>query len=41
MAKAEDAPLATTKMEMVDASTTDSFKWRTEILTLEKYFKGN
>ena len=41
MAKAEDAPLATTKMEMVDASTTDSFKWKTEILTLEKYFKGN
>jgi len=41
MAKAEDAPLATTKMEMKDASTTDSFKWRTEIQTLEKYFKGN
>lgn len=41
MAKAEDAPLATTKMEMVDASTTDSFKWITEIQTLEKYFKGN
>ena len=41
MAKAEDAPLAPAKMEMEDASTTDSFKWITEIQTLEKYFKGN
>ena len=41
MAKAEDTPLPPAKMEMKDASTTDSFKWRTEILTLEKYFKGN
>ena len=41
MAKAEDTPLSPAKMEMKDASTTDSFKWRTEILTLEKYFKGN
>ena len=41
LAKAEDTPLPPAKMEMKDASTTDSFKWRTEILTLEKYFKGN
>ena len=41
MAKAEDTPLEPAKMEMKDASTTDSFKWRTEIQTLEKYFKGN
>ena len=41
MAKAEDTPLSPAKMEMKDASTTDSFKWRTEIQTLEKYFKGN
>ena len=41
MAKAEDTPLPPAKMEMKDASTTDSFKWITEIQTLEKYFKGN
>lgn len=41
MVKTEDTPLPPEKMEMKDASTTDSFKWRTEILTLEKYFKGN
>ena len=41
MAKAEDTPLQPAKMEMKDAPTTDSFEWRTEIQTLEKYFKGN
>jgi len=41
MAKTEDTPLPPAKMEMKDASTTDSFKWITEIQTLEKYFKGN
>ena len=41
MAKVHDAPIATEMMEAIDASTTDSFKWRREILTLDKYFAGN
>ena len=41
MAKTEEAPVAASKMEIADVSTTDAFKWRREILTLEKYFAGN
>ena len=41
MAKTNSNPMSNTDMKAVDTPTTDSFKWRKEIHTLQGYFEGN